>query len=43
MNDSDMIEALRNEIHFLQAEVDRYRAQNKKLVELIYTTRFKKK
>ena len=31
-----MIEALRNENLFLQEEVDRYRRQNKELIELIF-------
>ena len=31
-----MIEALRNENRFLQEEVDRYRRQNKELVEFIF-------
>lgn len=31
-----MIEALRNETRFLQEEVDRYRRQNKELIELIF-------
>ena len=31
-----MIEALRNENRFLQEEVDRYRMQNKELIELIF-------
>lgn len=31
-----MIEALRNENRFLQEEVDRYRRQNKELIELIF-------
>ena len=30
-----MIEALRNENRFLQEEVDRYRMQNKELIEFI--------
>ena len=31
-----MIEALRNENRFLQEEVDRYRMQNKELMEFIF-------
>ena len=36
-----MIEALRNENRFLQEEVDRYRMQNKELIELIFKLRKK--
>ena len=31
-----MIESLRNEVGFLQEEVERYRRQNKELIELIF-------
>ena len=36
MNEDLMIEALRNENRFLQEEVDRYRRQNKELIEFIF-------
>ena len=36
-----MIEALRNENLFLQEEVDRYRRQNKELMELLFKLRWK--
>lgn len=36
-----MIEALRNENLFLQEEVDRYRRQNKELIELLFKLRWK--
>ena len=36
MDEDMMIEALRNEVGFLQKEVDRYRRQNKELIELIF-------
>lgn len=41
MNEELMIEALRNENLFLQEEVDRYRRQNKELMELIFKIRLK--
>lgn len=41
MNEDLMIEALRNENRFLQEEVDRYRRQNKELIELIFKLRKK--
>lgn len=41
MDDDLMIEALRNENRFLQEEVDRYRMQNKELIELIFKLRKK--
>lgn len=41
MNEDLMIEALRNENRFLQEEVDRYRMQNKELIELIFKLRKK--
>ena len=41
MNEELMIETLRNENHFLQEEVDRYRRQNKELMELIFKIRLK--
>lgn len=37
MNDKDLIEALKNEIDFLQREVERYKEQHKKLVNFIIT------
>lgn len=36
-----MIDALRNEVGFLQEEVGRYRRQNKELIELIFKLRKK--
>ena len=41
MNEDLMIEALRNETRFLQEEVDRYRMQNKELIEFIFKLRKK--
>ena len=41
MNEDLMIEALRNENRFLQEEIDRYRMQNKELMELIFKIRLK--
>lgn len=39
MEEYDMVEAFRNEISFLQGEVDRYRRQNRELIELIFKMR----